>query len=121
MEKRRPFTLPYSTQLGCCSPDRQAWQFGRMHGARRRLSEPRIAGKAPTVWFSSQRLTSVGDSFLLMYTCGLSHTYCQVEFLPEKCNKSWILRANFGFETETRLELKQSRLSGRHPREPIAC
>src|SRR6516164_7869516 len=85
MEKRRPFTLPYSTQLGCCSPDRQAWQFGRMHGARRRLSEPRIAGKAPTVWFSSQRLTSVGDSFLLMYTCGLSHTYCQVE---NSCQKN---------------------------------
>src|SRR5262249_4281879 len=52
---------------------------------RRRLSEPRIAGKAPAVWFSSQRLTSVGDSFLLMYTCGLFHTYCQAE---NSCQKN---------------------------------
>src|SRR5215831_5102785 len=84
MEKRRPFARPYSTQLACCSPDWQAGQLARTHGARRRLSEPRMAGKAPAAWFSSQRLTSVGDSFLFMFTCVLSHTYCQVENSHQK-------------------------------------
>src|SRR5215470_5243915 len=84
MEKRRPFARPYSTQLGCCSPDWHAWQLGRMHGARRRLSEPRIAGKTPEVWLSSQRLTSAGDSVLLILTCALSHTCLSRENSPKK-------------------------------------
>src|SRR5262250_3834453 len=84
MEKRRPFTHPYSTQLACCSPDWQAGQLARTHGARRRLSEPRIAGKAPRVCFSSQRTTSEGDSLLLILTCALLHTYCQEQNFWQK-------------------------------------
>jgi hypothetical protein len=42
-------------------------------------------GKAPAVWFSSQRLTSAGDSFLLMLMCVLSHTYGQEE---NSCQKN---------------------------------
>ena len=60
MEKRRPFTRPYSTPLRCCSPDRHAWQFARTQGARRRLSEPRSAGKASPAWCSRHRLISSG-------------------------------------------------------------
>src|SRR5262249_34886925 len=48
-----------------------------MHGARHRLSEPRSAGKAPAVCFSSQRVTSVGDSFLFILACGPLHTHRQ--------------------------------------------
>ena len=79
-----------------------------MHGARRRLSEPRIAGKAPTVWFSSQRLTSVGDSFLLMYTCGLSHTYCQVE---NSCQKN---ATNPGFYVLTSVSRQKLASADKH-------
>src|SRR5215467_646165 len=79
MEKRRPFARPYRIQLVCCSPDRHAWQFARIHGARRKLSEPRIAGKASAAWLSNQRLTSTSDSVLFMRTCVLSRTYCQEE------------------------------------------
>src|SRR5262252_7039779 len=84
MEKRRPFARPYSTQLGCCSPDWHACQLGRMHGAPRRLSEPRIAGKALAVWLSSQRLTSEGDSVVLILMCILAHTCMSRENLPKK-------------------------------------
>src|SRR5262249_5738988 len=84
MEKRRPFTLPYSTQLACSSPDWQAGQLARTHGARRRLSEPRIAGKALCFCFSSQRTTSEGDSLLLILTCVLLHTCCQEQNFSRK-------------------------------------
>src|SRR5262249_7511000 len=40
-------------------------------------SEPRSAGKAPAVCFSSQRVTSVGDSFLFILACGPLHTHRQ--------------------------------------------
>src|SRR5215475_2951686 len=74
-----------------------------MHGARRKLSEPRIAGKASTAWLSNQRLTSASDSVLLMCTCVSSRTYCQDKRKPsqETSKKLRILGANLRFETET--------------------
>src|SRR5215471_8137238 len=100
MAKRRPLARPYRTQLACCSPDWQAWQVGRMHGARRKLSEPRIAGKAPAAWLSSQRLTSAGDSLLLISMCVTFRTFSQEgKVTREACKKSRFLRAILRFET----------------------
>src|SRR5262249_21286306 len=75
-----------------------------MHGARRKLSEPRIAGKAWAVWLSSQCLTSAGDSLLFIPACVISRTFRQEgKAISETCKKSGILRAILHFETETRL------------------
>src|SRR5262249_43375253 len=77
-----------------------------MHGARRKLSEPRIAGKAWAVWLSSQCLTSAGDSLLFIPACVISRTFRQEgKAISETCKKSGILRAILHFETETRLEV----------------
>src|SRR5262252_6369242 len=75
-----------------------------MHGARRKLSEPRIAGKAWAVWLSSQRLTSAGDSLLFIPACVISRTFRQEgKAIRDTCKKSRILRAILRIETETSL------------------
>src|SRR6516165_10421033 len=48
-----------------------------MHGLRRRLSEPRMAGHLPADRSANQRVTSAGDSFLCIRMCGTQHTYIQ--------------------------------------------
>src|SRR6516225_6207535 len=48
-----------------------------MHGLRRRLSEPRMAGHLPADRSANQRVTSAGDSFLCILMCGTQHTYVQ--------------------------------------------
>src|SRR5215472_8897689 len=48
-----------------------------MHGLRRRLSEPRMAGHRPADRSANQRVTSAGDSFLCILMCGTKHTYSQ--------------------------------------------
>src|SRR5262249_49374234 len=48
-----------------------------MHGLRRRLSEPRMAGHRPADRSANQRVTSAGDSFLCISMCGINHTYIQ--------------------------------------------
>src|SRR6516162_2406455 len=48
-----------------------------MHGLRRRLSEPRMAGHRPADRSANQRVTSAGDSFLCILMCVIKHTYSQ--------------------------------------------
>src|SRR6266699_3058835 len=48
-----------------------------MHGLRRRLSEPRMAGQLPADRSANQRVTAAGDSFLCMRMCDIKHTYKQ--------------------------------------------
>src|SRR5215831_3165838 len=79
-----------------------------MHGLRRRLSEPRMAGHRPADRSANQRVTSAGDSFLCISMCVKDHTYIQSKKhgenricgKPEKCR---IYRDIFGFATETSL------------------
>src|SRR5262252_1953016 len=79
-----------------------------MHGLRRRLSEPRMAGHRPADRSANQRVTSAGDSFLCIRTCGINHTYIQSKKQGEnrscgKLEKCRIYWAILGFATETRL------------------
>src|SRR5262249_48195226 len=77
-----------------------------MHGLRRRLSEPRMAGHRSADRSANQRVTSAGDSFLCIRMCGINHTYIQSKKhgenricgKPEKCR---IYRDILGFATET--------------------
>src|SRR5215467_7675657 len=80
-----------------------------MHGLRRRLSEPRMAGHRPADRSANQRVTSAGDSFLCISMCGINHTYIQSKKQGEnracgKLEKCRICRAILGFATETRLQ-----------------
>src|SRR5262249_51049014 len=79
-----------------------------MHGLRRRLSEPRMAGHLPADRSANQRVTSAGDSFLCILMCGTKHTCIQSKKQGEnracgKLEKRRIYRAILGFATETRL------------------
>src|SRR5215471_13831624 len=79
-----------------------------MHGLRRRLSEPRMAGHRPADRSANQRVTSAGDSFLCISMCVINHTYIQSKKQGEnracgKLEKCRICRAILGFVTETRL------------------
>src|SRR5215468_10297815 len=79
-----------------------------MHGLRRRLSEPRMAGHRPADRSANQRVTSAGDSFLCIRTCGINHTYIQSKKQGEnrscgKLEKCRIYWAILGFATETSL------------------
>src|SRR5688572_10154817 len=102
---RRPCSRPYRTWLGCCSPDRQAGQFSRTHGLRRKLSEPRTAGQSPAASLCSQRTTSDGDSnrASFMSSCAIYHTYSQEKSSAKTLQKPAYLRANLYFATETSL------------------
>src|SRR5262249_23363000 len=92
-----------------------------MHGLRRRLSEPRMAGHRPADRSANQRVTSAGDSFLCIRMCGTNPTYIQSKKLGEnrscgKLEKCRIYWAILGFATETSLArwdaLAQTRLPG---------
>src|SRR6516162_8424323 len=79
-----------------------------MHGLRRRLSEPRMAGHRPADRSANQCVTSAGDSFLCIRMCGIKHTYINQKNQGEnracgKLEKCRIYRAILGFATETSL------------------
>ena len=87
-----------------------------MHGLRRRLSEPRMAGHRPADRSANQRVTSAGDSFLCIRMCGIKHTYINQKNQGEnracgKLEKCRIYRAILGFATETRLDPERIRSS----------
>src|SRR6516165_7907641 len=80
-----------------------------MHGLRRRLSEPRMAGHLPADRSANQRVTSAGDSFLCILMCGTQHTYAQskkqAKIAPVENSKragstglSWDLRQKLAIE-----------------------
>src|SRR6516162_10892721 len=87
-----------------------------MHGLRRRLSEPRMAGHRPADRSANQCVTSAGDSFLCIRMCGIKHTYINQKNQGEnracgKLEKCRIYRAILGFATETRLDPERIRSS----------
>src|SRR5262249_55440370 len=80
--------------------------FSRTQGARRKLSEPKIAGQRPEVWLCSQLTTSEGDSHLfdtITHVCADSHVHVKRKNCKKSDRKLPILRHNFGLVTETRL------------------